>query len=296
MGIVLKAFDPELERVVALKLLAPALAANPESRERFLHEARAGAKLQHENVMPIYAVDQHGTYPYLVMPLVDGPNLQEHLDRNAPLPIDEIVRIAHQACRALEEAHANGLVHRDIKPANIMLIGDAAEEPRRVWLTDFGLAHAATAPIAGRDARLITGTPGFMAPEQIRGGAIDPRTDLFAFGSVLYAIASDGRSPFQSDSIAGTMERVQSHAPAPLTTITKGLPDWFDHLVFRLLEKDPDKRPNSATEVRQILERHLPERRKLSVRRTILISAAVATITAILTSLSIFRKENGVAN
>ncbi len=292
MGIVLKAYDPELQRTVALKLLAPRFAGDPGSRERFLSEARAGAKLQHENVMPIYAVDQQGSHPYLVMPFVEGPNLQEHLDRHAPLPFEEILHIAYQTSQALEEAHAHGLIHRDVKPANIMLINHGESKDRsRVWLTDFGLAHAVHSQNGEGETNLVAGTPGFMAPEQTQSEAIfDERADLFALGCVLYAMATGGQSPFQTGSTMATLDRVRTHTPTRLGIIAKDLPKWFDRLTSRLLEKDPDRRPQSAKDVRQILANHLPEKRKLSVGTAILFSSLTVMLAAAV-SIVMLRKQ-----
>ena len=293
MGIVLKAYDPDLQRSVAIKILAPSKASIPSSRDAFLREARAAARLQHENVMPIYAVDQHGALPYLVMPFVDGPNLEEHLREHAPLHLDELVKIGHQTCRALEEAHENGLVHRDIKPANIMLVSGDRDGDRLVWLADFGLAHAAEAPAdhGAGSTTSIAGTPGYMAPEQVLGAAIDQRADLFALGCVLHAMAGDGRSPFRGDSLAETMERVQNEEPPPLGLTPGAAPEWLEQLVSRLLAKDPNKRPQRVAEVREIFEAHLPGSRPGSRRRTILVGAVVAAITAAIVipvSISLF--------
>jgi hypothetical protein len=288
MGIVLKAFDPDLQRTVAIKLLAPSLASVPRSRDAFLGEARAAARLQHENVMPIYAVDQHGPLPYLVMPFVDGPNLQQHLDQHSPLDLDEIVRIGHQTCRALEEAHANGLVHRDVKPGNIMLLDTDGD--RRVWLADFGLSSAAgdLAPSSAHGGPgVVAGTPAFMAPEQFKGEAIDHRADLFALGCVLYAMASCGRSPFHTDSAIRTMEKIKNEDMPSLKTTAPEAPDWLSRLVADLLEKEPNNRPQSAAAVRETLENHLPEFRLAPLRRTLLIGAGMLAI-AVVASLLIF--------
>src|SRR5262249_30845686 len=160
MGIVLQAFDEKLHRVVAIKVLVPALASNAEARQRFVREARAAAAVTHENVIAIHAVEDAGTVPYLVMQFIQGCTLQEKLDRAGPLPLEATLRIGLQTAEGLAAAHKQGLIHRDIKPANILLENGV----ERVKITDFGLARA------GDDASLtqsgyIAGTPLYMSPE-----------------------------------------------------------------------------------------------------------------------------------
>src|SRR5262245_58053368 len=182
MGVVLKALDPALDRIVAIKVLAPQLAASPVARQRFSREAKATAAVCHDHVVPIYNVDSVHGLPYLVMQCVPGPTLQERLDRDGPLELEEILRIAHQTAAGLAAAHAQGLVHRDVKPANILLENGV----ERVRLTDFGLARAVDDGTVTQSGYL-PGTPAYMAPEQARGEAVDHRSDLFSLGSVLYA-------------------------------------------------------------------------------------------------------------
>jgi serine/threonine protein kinase len=192
MGIVLKAFDTVLHRIVAVKVLAPQLATTAAARKRFEREARAAAAISHEQVVAIYEVGEVKGLPYLVMEYVAGVSLQERLDRTGPQELKEILRIGMQTARGLAAAHVQGLIHRDIKPANILLHNGV----ERVKITDFGLARAID------DASLtqsgcIAGTPQYMAPEQARGEAVDHRADLFSLGSVLYAMCT-GRPPFRA--------------------------------------------------------------------------------------------------
>ena len=163
MGLVLRAYDTELRRTVAVKVLSPALAASEAARERFIREARAAAAIHHENVLPIHAVDRSGELPYFTMPLIEGMSLQDRLDQQqTPMPPAQVANIASKIASGLAAAHAEGLIHRDIKPANILL----DESENRVWLADFGLARALEEPSVTVAGTLV-GTPQFMAPEQL---------------------------------------------------------------------------------------------------------------------------------
>ncbi len=247
-GIVLKGFQEELNRLVAVKVMAPHLASVVAARKRFAREARATAAIVHPNVMPILHVDSSGQLPFLVMPYVDCESLQERLDREGALPILDVLRIGVQVARGLAAAHAQGLVHRDVKPANILL------EPgvERVMLTDFGLARAVDDATLTRSG-LIAGTPHYMSPEQARGEGVDTRSDLFSFGSVLYAMTT-GRPPFRAETTYGILRRVTDDVPRPICELHPEIPGWFDGIVLRLLRKSADERFSSADEIAQLLE------------------------------------------
>src|SRR5262249_17439718 len=161
MGMVFKAFDPKLQRVVAIKVMAPDLAASGTPRQRFIREGRAAAAVAHEHVVTIYAVEEEHRPPYMVMQFVDGVSLQQKLDEKGALGVTEILRIGLQAAAGLAGAHAHGLIHRDVKPANILLENGI----ERVKLTDFGLARAAN-DASLTQSGLVGGTPQYMAPEQ----------------------------------------------------------------------------------------------------------------------------------
>src|SRR5262245_59213986 len=164
MGIVLKGFQRELGRYVAVKVMAPHLAASGAARQRFVREARAAAAIVHPHVMPIHAVCTTARLPYLVMPFIACESLQQRIDRQGPLDVAETLRIAMQAAQGLAASHAQGLVHRDVKPANILL----EKGVDRVMLTDFGLARAAD-DASLTHTRIVAGTPQYMSPEQSRG-------------------------------------------------------------------------------------------------------------------------------
>ncbi len=253
MGIVLRAFDTALNRIVAIKVLHPNLATSASARLRFTREAQAAAAVSHDHVVTIHAVDQHDEIPYLVMQFVEGESLQERIHRHAPLETPEILRIGMQIASGLAAAHAQGLVHRDIKPANILLENGVA----RVKITDFGLAKAVD------DARLtqsgtVAGTPQYMAPEQANGDPVDHRADLFSLGSVMYAMCT-GQPPFAGGSSLEVLRQVCDHQPPSLEGVRPQPPPWLVRIVERLLEKDVQRRYQSSKEVAAVLEARLAE-------------------------------------
>ncbi len=253
MGEVFRAMDPALDRVVAVKILAPAMADDPEARRRFLREARAAAAVCHEHVVTIHAVDDSGNLPYLIMQFVAGRSLQEKIDREGPLGLKEILRIGMQVASGLAAAHAQGLVHRDIKPANILLENGV----ERVKITDFGLARAASDPGLTRSGS-IAGTPNYMSPEQARGEALGPRSDLFSLGGVLYAMAT-GEPPFAADSAYAVLRRVCDDAPRPIRELNPESPDWLAATIGRLMAKNQEGRFATADEVAELLRGRLAE-------------------------------------
>jgi serine/threonine-protein kinase len=250
-GVVLKAFDERLHRVVAIKVLSPAYAAKGSARKRFIREARAAAAVKNEHVVGIYDVQDDANPPYLVMELIDGVSLQDKLDRQGSLGVKEILRIGMQMAEGLAAAHKQGLVHRDIKPANILLENGV----ERVRITDFGLARAVD------DASLtqsgtVAGTPMYMSPEQAEGVPIDHRSDLFSLGTVLYTMCT-GRPPFRADSTMAVLKRVIDDTPRPIREVTPDIPGWLCDIIAKLHAKKPADRFQSATEVAELLSQHL---------------------------------------
>jgi CheY-like chemotaxis protein len=246
-GVVLQAFDDALHRVVAIKVLAPEHAGNPNCRLRFLREARAMAAVRNDYVIDVYAVDEVHGIPYLVMEFIAGVSVAQKLESGVPLGIEEILRIGYQTASGLAAAHAQGLVHRDIKPTNILL--ESGKD--RVKITDFGLARAAD------DATLtlhgtVSGTPQFMAPEQAGARALDHRCDLFSLGSVLYAMCT-GRAPFQGETNMAVLKHVCEDEPQPIRDLNPVAPPWLVGVIERLLCKDPGSRFQSAAEVADVL-------------------------------------------
>ncbi len=251
MGVVLKAYDRELKRLVAIKALAPHLAHSPLARKRFAREAQAAAAVVNLHVIAIHQVQPGGRLPFLVMPLLGGESLAQRLKTSGPMPLMEILRIGMQAADGLGAAHAQGLIHRDVKPANILL----EKGVERAVLTDFGLARTADDVSMTRQG-FLAGTPEYMSPEQARGSALDGRSDLFSLGCVLYEMAT-GVSPFRTDSTLATLRRIIEEEPVAMTSLVPDLPSWFCRIVEKLLSKDPVKRFQSAAEVNQVLAAYL---------------------------------------
>lgn len=248
-GIVLKGFQEELQRLVAVKVMAPQLATSAAARKRFAREAQATAAIVHPNVMPILTVHSEGQLPYLVMPYVDCESLQDRIDGEGPLPLPDVLRIGHQVANGLAAAHAQGLVHRDVKPANILL----ERGVDRVMLTDFGLARAVDDGTLTRTG-IIAGTPQYMSPEQARGDSVDTRSDLFSLGSVLYAMCT-GRPPFRAETTYGILKRVIDEKPRAIATLNSELPDWLSGYVHHLMSKSATARTENAEQIGRTLER-----------------------------------------
>jgi uncharacterized protein (TIGR03067 family) len=247
MGLVLKAYDPSLRRIVAIKVMAGHLASSPLARKRFVREARAAAAISHDHVVAIHAVEDKQEPPFLVMQFVSGKTLQERLMASGPLAVTEILRIGMQTASGLAAAHAQGLVHRDIKPANILLENGV----ERVKITDFGLARAVD-DVGMTRTGTVAGTPQFMAPEQANGESIDVRSDLFSLGSVLYLMCT-GRPPFRATTTMGLLKRICEETPRPIRELNPDIPEWLAAIIDKLLQKKLSNRFQTAKEVEELL-------------------------------------------
>lgn len=243
MGVVLRAYDSDLHRSVAVKVLAPEWAASVQARQRFAREAQAAASVAHENVIPIYNVEANAALPFLVMRYVPGMTLERWVQASEQADIGTILRVAGQLAEGLAAAHHRGLVHRDIKPGNV-LVGENID---RVWITDFGLARAADSMTLTRTG-VIAGTPHYMSPEQARGEPVDHRSDLFSLGCVLFYL-STGRPPFDADNTLAVLHKIVSEPATPLAAIRNDLPPSFVRLVHQMLQRDADKRPPDCSAV-----------------------------------------------
>ncbi len=248
MGVVYEAEQPSLDRLVALKVLAPEWAADPTARVRFLREARAAAAVGHPNVVATFAVGEHDGRPYLTQELVRGESLAQRVARAGPLPLDEALSVAGQVARGLAAAHAQGLVHRDVKPANVLLEAGSG----RALLTDFGLARVLDQPGLTRSGD-VAGTPQYMSPEQAQGLPADARTDLFSLGGLITTLLT-GRPPFRGESSVAVLRSVCDDAPL---TLGPSAPPWLAATIARLLAKDPTNRFATSAEVATLLERGL---------------------------------------
>jgi DNA-binding beta-propeller fold protein YncE len=235
MGVVYRARDLDLDRIVALKVIAPALAEEPDFRARFVAESKAAASIEHPHVIPVYYAGEREGELFIVMRYVDGPDLRALVRAEGQLDPERVAHVVAQVGGALDAAHAHGLVHRDVKPANVLL---GAED--HAYLTDFGLTkrEASTGGLS-RPGGWV-GTLGFVAPEQIRGERVDARTDVYALGCVLVH-ALTGGAPYIRDSDEATLW-AHLHAPPPVERV----PEEFVGLVERALSKDPDDRFPSA--------------------------------------------------
>jgi serine/threonine protein kinase/formylglycine-generating enzyme required for sulfatase activity len=251
MGIVLRAMDSKLNRIVAIKVLVPEFAGSPQARKRFAREAQAAAAVSHDHIVTIHAVDDEGQVPYIVMECVVGQSLQQKIDKCGALGLKEILRIGMQMAAGLAAAHKQGLVHRDIKPANILLENGI----ERVKITDFGLARA-TDDVGMTQSGQIAGTPQYMSPEQAMGQQVDTRSDLFSLGSVLYTLCT-GRPGFRADSTLAVMKRVCDDVPRPIGETNPEIPEWLIEIIDRLLMKKPEDRIQTAAEVAELLNQHL---------------------------------------
>ena len=260
MGAVYEAEDALLGRRVALKVMLPEVAAaDPRARDRFLREAQAQARVEHDHVVPVFEVGEAGGVPFLTMPLLRGGTLSAALVANPRPPLRAALRIVRQIAEGLAAAHAAGLVHRDVKPGNVWLEAPAM----RVKVLDFGLARGVgpdpgDAPFAAADtapgsdaltaAGVVVGTPYYMSPEQARGDPLDHRSDLFAVGIVLYEMLT-GRPPFPGNSTAAVLRALADSDPLPPSAVVPDLPPAVNDLVVRLLSKNPAARPDSAAAV-----------------------------------------------
>ncbi|HEX4804024.1 MAG TPA: protein kinase [Myxococcaceae bacterium] len=283
MGVLYRATDLKLGRAVAIKLLAPHLVADEAAKVRFVHEARAASALDHPNIGTIYEIGEDQGELFIAMALYEGETLKQRLEKGR-FAVDDALPILREVALGLEAAHRAGIIHRDIKPANILLTSAGA-----VKILDFGLAKLATDSPAQAltQAGQAMGTVLYMSPEQLRGQAVDGRSDLWSFGVVAYELLA-GVAPFAAESGPATAMRILGEEPPPLAGVP-GVPDWLAALVTELLRKMPDQRPQSASEVLRRLERPAspshPEARPhraplLSGKRLIPVAVGVAAVVA----------------
>jgi len=246
MGVVYRAYDPQIERTVAIKVISAQLVDQPEHRERFFREARAAGRLTHRNIITIFDLGEDQGQPYIAMEYVEGQPLDVRLRKGEPLTLSQTIAIITEISDALAFAHGAGIVHRDMKPGNVMLTRSGG-----VRILDFGLARLVTSELTR--SNIVVGTMNYMAPEQIRAEPVDHRADVFSAGVLLYELLS-GRKAFEADSFAATMYKVLQERPTPLTTIAPEVPTAIVAIVDRAIEKDRDRRYQSMDEMLADLE------------------------------------------
>jgi serine/threonine-protein kinase len=289
MASVYQAYDPEIDRTLAIKVLKPHLARVEQYRARFLREARAAGVLSHPNIVTIFDVGVEGDVPYIAMELIDGMTLGDLIRSGREFSVDEVVAIGIELTRALDFAHRKGIVHRDVKPGNVMMIEDRGT----VKVTDFGICQ-----VDSRDGTELTqatrvgdvlGTPNYMSPEQVAGGKVDARSDLFSVGVVLYRLVT-GVLPFEGDSVVTVAYKIaQADAPA-VEKLRADVPLSLRRAIDRALKKQPEKRYQSGEEFAQALvaiARELAEERsRHGTRRGLSLGVRWALSMAVLVALT----------
>jgi eukaryotic-like serine/threonine-protein kinase len=248
MGAVYKAYDLDLNRTVALKLVRPELMVHPEAMQRFKQELLLASKISHKNILRIHDLGDAAGTKFISMAFVDGSDLYHVLQSQGKLSIERTLHIAQQLCAALEAAHGEGVVHRDMKPQNIML-----DKDDHVYVSDFGLAKSIESEGGMTMTGELLGTPRYMAPEQIECKPVDGRTDLYAVGLIIYEMLT-GDVPFQAESTFQLMYKRANEAPPEPKLVNPEIPDWLNQVVMHCLERDPARRYKSAREILNDLE------------------------------------------
>jgi eukaryotic-like serine/threonine-protein kinase len=298
MSIVYKAFDPEINRTLAIKVLRGECAADPEYRYRFVQEAKAAGKLTHPNIVTIFDVGEAEAGPYIAMEYLEGPTLDKLMLSARRVSIREAVIYGIQLAEALDYSHARGIVHRDVKPSNIISLG----ERDGIRITDFGIAHMETAGTAQRTIMgTVLGTPQYMSPEQIEGLPVDGRSDLFSLGVILYQLIT-GEKPFSSATLTSLLLQIVKEDPDPIVDKVGDVPQSLQKIVAKLLAKKPEQRFQTGQELAQQLRRvvqEIDEREQHSSEARILplrimwtaVMVIVVSVAMILGSYLVYHKQ-----
>ncbi|MEU7066756.1 serine/threonine-protein kinase [Streptomyces sp. NPDC046161] len=255
MAVVYKALDLRLDRTVALKLLAPELARNDTFRQRFIHESKVAAAIDHPHIVPVFEAGETDGLLYIAMRYVAGQDLRALLDRTGPLPVGAAARIAGQVASALDAAHAHDLVHRDVKPGNILVAeGTDSDHPEYVYLTDFGLTKKSLSLTGFTSVGQFVGTLDYVAPEQISGKPVDGRCDVYSLGCVVQEMLT-GAPPFQRDEDMALLWAHQFDQPPAVTSRRPDLPAAVDEVLGKALAKSPEQRWRDCLEFTAALRR-----------------------------------------
>jgi predicted Ser/Thr protein kinase len=247
MGMIFKAHDPILDRLVALKVILPEIEVSDDLRTRFFREAKACAKLNHPNIVTVHDMGEDAGRLFIVMEFLQGEELRQIIKANRPLTLEDKLSLIRQVCRGLHFAHQHGVVHRDMKPANIFVLPSG-----QVKILDFGIALLATTDPGLTRTGLIMGTLRYISPEQVRG-RVDHRSDMFSLGSVLYELLT-ARPPFPGDNPMQVLEQLRSDDPPPPTQIDPTIPPELEAVVQRAMRKDPAERYRDMDEMGAALE------------------------------------------
>ncbi|MCM8854881.1 MAG: protein kinase [Candidatus Thiodiazotropha sp.] len=298
MSIVYKAFDPEINRTLAIKLLRGECAADPEYRYRFLQEAKAAGKLTHPNIVTIFDVGEVTQGPYIAMEFLEGRTLEQMMDSDAKISTRETVVYGIQLAEALDYSHARGIVHRDVKPGNII----SPDDGHTIRITDFGIAHVDSPNKEHRTMMgAVLGTPQYMSPEQVEGLPVDGRSDLFSLGVILYQLIT-GEKPFVSETLTSLLMKIVQEDPAPIDGKIKDVPQSLIKIVEKLLNKKPEYRFQTgkelATALRSVVheidekQQHINDTNILPLRiKWTAIMAGVVSIAMILGSYLVYQKQ-----
>lgn len=243
MGAVYKAYDRDLDRTVALKLVRPELMVHPEAIARFKQELLLASKISHRNILRIHDLGDAAGMKFISMAFVDGEDLHHVLLREGRLPIPRMLHITRQLCAALDAAHAEHVVHRDLKPQNIMLGPND-----HVYVSDFGLAKSLGAMTGMTQSGEMLGTPRYMAPEQVEAKSVDARTDIYALGLIFYEMLT-GDVPFTAETTLQLMYKRAHEAPPAPKTVVPDLPDWLNNVIMKCLERDPANRYQNSRDI-----------------------------------------------
>src|ERR1700722_14801057 len=299
MGVVYKATDTRLERLVALKFLPDGMTQDSQALDRFRREALAASALIHQGICTIYDIGEQDHAPFIAMEFIDGETLRQHIN-GKPLPIEHILDLGIQISDAIDAAHSKGIIHRDIKPSNVFVT-----KRGQAKVLDFGLAKLVSKGVlgsAGDDTSskateesisivgIISGTPAYMSPEHVRGDDLDPRADVFALGLLLYEMAT-GRAAFGGRTGGAIIEAILTRTPEPVRSLNPQVPPQLEEIINKCIEKDRDRRYASAAAVRADL---LALRRVTESGQTTVSVAVPAAVVAAATAAAAKKSGSGL--